>query len=64
MVAGVPVVWLSRPVMDVESECEWLPGVRVPPPWPYFMRRPLLRGASALLNKRVYRLAQNSGFVK
>jgi hypothetical protein len=39
MVPGVPVVWLSQPVMAVESERDRLPGVRVPPPWPYFITR-------------------------
>jgi hypothetical protein len=40
VVAGVPVVWLSRPVMDVESEVSGSPvsGSRLP--WPYFMRLP------------------------
>jgi hypothetical protein len=48
----------------LESEGDWLPGVRVSPPWPYLIRLPLLQVVPAVPNKRVYRLAQNSGFVK
>jgi hypothetical protein len=48
----------------LESEGDWLPGVRVSPPWPYLIRLPLLRVVPAMCNKRVYKLPQNSGFVK
>jgi len=48
----------------LESEGDWLPGVRVSPPWPYLIRLPLLRAVTDMADKRVYRLTQNSGFVK
>jgi hypothetical protein len=64
MVAGVPVVWLSQPVMDGGKRARWAP--RCPGP----ASLALLHAPASppnwlrLANKRVVKLAQNSRFVK